>query len=121
MSLFSTALHGVEVLLALGMFGAGGSKIGGVESQVTEFQRYGYPQWFRLATGSIELLAGVVLVAGLFVTPVLALVGSLLVATTMAGAVITHIRMEDSAADIAPSVILLALALMVCVYHLSSL
>jgi len=121
MSLFSTALHGVEVLLALGMLGAGGSKIGGVESQVTEFQRYGYPQWFRLATGSIELLAGVVLVAGLFVQPVLALGGSLLIVATMAGAVVTHVRMEDSAADIAPSVILLALALIVSVYHMGTL
>lgn len=66
---FSTTLHGVQVMLALAMVGAGGAKMGGVESRVEEFQRYGYPQWFRLATGSIELLAGVVLVAGLFVHP----------------------------------------------------
>jgi putative oxidoreductase len=117
MSPFSTALLGMQGVLALAMVGAGGAKLGGIESQIEEFQRYGYPQWFRLVTGSIELLAGVVLVAGFFVTPVLALGGGLLVVVTMAGAVVTHIRVGDSAADIAPSAILLAVALLVSLYH----
>lgn len=121
MSLFSTAFLGVQSVLALAMIGAGGVKLGGIESQIEEFQRYGYPQWFRLVTGSIELLAGVVLVAGLFVTPVLALGGSLLVVATMVGAVVTHVRMGDPATDIAPSMILLMLALGVSWYHVSPL
>lgn len=120
MSSFSTALLGMQGVLALAMVGAGGAKIAGIESQIEEFQRYGYPQWFRLATGGIELLAGVVLVAGLFVTPVLALGGSLLVAT-MVGAVVTHVRMGDPATDIAPSAILLMLALGVSWYHVGTL
>lgn len=121
MSPFSTALLGMQGVLALAMVGAGGAKIAGIESQIEEFQRYGYPQWFRLATGGIELLAGVVLVAGLFVTPVLALGGSLLVVATMVGAVVTHVRMGDPATDIAPSAILLMLALGVSWHHVGTL
>ncbi|QLG49556.1 DoxX family protein [Natrinema halophilum] len=117
MSVLSTALVVAQGVLALAMGAAGSAKVTGSESQIQDFERFGYPRWFRLATGGIELTAGIGLATSLFVASVLAIPGSLLVVGTMSGAILTHVRVNDSAGDIAPPAILLAVALVVLWVH----
>jgi len=100
-----------QTLLGLATVVAGGAKVAGAESQVEDFERFGYPQWFRLATGGVEVVAGVALVASLALTPLLAFVGSFLVAATMVGALLTHARVGDDVGEMLPAAVLLALAL----------
>lgn len=49
------------------------------------FEHWGYPDWFRMAVGAAELLAGL-----LIVWPRTAPVGSLLIMCVMVGAMSTH-------------------------------
>jgi putative oxidoreductase len=52
-------------LLAFLFTAAGISKLIGVESVVDEFVHFGYPGWFRLLIGGLELLGGVgLMIAG---------------------------------------------------------
>ena len=113
MDFVGTALLGVQGLLALAMIGAGGAKVAGIESLVEDFDRFGYPQWFRVVTGLTELIAGVALAAAFFVSPLLALTGGVLVAGTMGGAILTHVRLQDPIPDITPPALLLGFALLV--------
>lgn len=112
MSLLGTVLLGVQGLLGLAMVAAAGSKAF-AESQVEAFEHYGYPQWFRLVTGGVELVAGISLLAGLVVTPTLALGGGLLTAAVMTGAVLTHVRIGDPVRVMAIPASILVVALVV--------
>jgi uncharacterized membrane protein YphA (DoxX/SURF4 family) len=113
MSLVGTALLGVQGLLGVAELAAGGTKLAGVESQVEAFEHLGYPQWFRLVTGGLELLAGVALLVGLAVQPLLPLGGSVLAAVVLVGALGSHLRAGDPASEMVPAAVLLVLALVV--------
>lgn len=65
---------------------AGGSKLASAAMHVQLFDAIGIGQWFRYLTGSIEVVAAVMLL-----TPQLAIVGALLAVPTMIGAVATHL------------------------------
>ncbi|MCK6554242.1 DoxX family protein [Candidatus Binatia bacterium] len=69
---------------------AGGGKLAATEQAAAEFARFGYPQWFMLLIGALELLAGLSL---LF--PRSALPGALTLVPVMAGAVWTHWRLGE--------------------------
>ena len=43
----------LQALLGLAFLGAGGQKLAGTDQMVNDFDRYGYPQWFRIVTGSV--------------------------------------------------------------------
>ena len=74
-------------LLAAGMFLMSGTlKVTGVPIMVQMFEAIGVGQWFRYATGTIELAGALLLLV-----PSLALLGAVLLAATMGGAVITHL------------------------------
>jgi len=76
----------VQILLA-GMFiMAGGSKLGGAEQMVQLYNAIGIGQWFRYVTGFIEVGSALLLFS-----PKLAGVGAALLASTMVGAIITHL------------------------------
>lgn len=76
-------------VLQLGLAGmflfAGGLKLAGAEPMVQLFDALGVGQWFRYATGGIEVVAAVLLLV-----PRLAVIGALLLIPTMVGAVATH-------------------------------
>jgi uncharacterized membrane protein YphA (DoxX/SURF4 family) len=76
----------VRALLALAFVSAGAAKLIGVEAMVMVFDQIGVGQWFRYLTGLIEV-AGAILV----VTPAFGLLGALLLACTMVGAVLSHL------------------------------
>lgn len=82
----SVALWGVQVILA-GMFLlSGGSKLGGADAMVALFDAIGVGQWFRYATGAIEVISAITM----FV-PSLTPFGAVALAATMSGAVATHL------------------------------
>jgi putative oxidoreductase len=70
-----------------GMFLFVGSlKLAGAPAMVTVFDAIGIGQWFRVLTGSIEVVAGAALLV-----PSLAPFGALLLVPTMVGAIATHL------------------------------
>lgn len=114
MSLANIAVLGSQALLGLVGVGAGGAKVTHQEDQIKEFQRYGYPQWFRVLTGVLELGAGIGLLVGLLWQPELSLVGGLLLSGVMVGAVVTHLRIGDppSKTAVPASIFVLTVALL---------
>ncbi|WP_409291880.1 DoxX family protein [Peribacillus sp. SCS-37] len=59
------------------------------------FKHFGLPPWFRVFTGIVELAAGALAAAGLWLEQ-LAAWGALIIVVTMAGAILTHLRVRDS-------------------------
>lgn len=104
----------LEILLGLAFLGAGGQKLAGAESQKEMFRHLKYPGWFMYAAGAVELVGGLGMLAGLF-SPLLAVLAALLLTAQMAGAVISHARVGDSAGKMAPASVLLVLAVVVLV------
>lgn len=105
-----------QVLLAPAFLGAGGQKLAATGQMVEEFDRYGYPQWFRVFTGAVEVTGGLGMVAGLF-RPALTVPAALLLSATMAGALATHIRLGDPAKNMAPPAVLLTLSVATLAVH----
>lgn len=120
MSIASTAVLAAQVLVGLVALAAGAAKLTGQQSQVEEFDRFRYPQWFRTVTGSVEGLAGVALLAGAVAPAAVSIAGGLLAAGVMAGAVVTHFRIDDPLSKVAAPVLLFSLAAVVVVARLQA-
>ena len=76
---FQTVLSGAFLL-------AGGSKLAGAPALVALFDAIGIGQWFRYVTGAIEVVSAIALLV-----PALAPFAAMVLASTMAGAVMTHL------------------------------
>jgi uncharacterized membrane protein YphA (DoxX/SURF4 family) len=103
----------LSVLLALVFLGAGLPKIAGpvAAERRADLTRLGLPPGVTPLIGLIEVAAAGVLIAAVATDePDLALVGAALLVVTMLGALFAHVRVRDSLAHIAPSVVLGALA-----------
>lgn len=109
MNLASIAILGPQAVLGLIGLGVGGAKITHQDDQIEEFQRYGYPQWFRVVTGILEIGGGIGLLVGLLWRPELWWAGGLLLSGVMAGAVATHIRVGDPPSKTTVPAVLFAL------------
>ena len=92
------ALRG-SVGLVFVIFGM--EKLTGSSGWVKLFDQIGIGQWFRYLTGSIEVLAGLSLLV-----PSVAFYGAIALATTMAGAIATHLFIVGGSA--VPAIVLLA-------------
>jgi uncharacterized membrane protein YphA (DoxX/SURF4 family) len=79
---------------------AGSLKLAGAAAMVQVFSVIGLGQWFRYATGAIEIVSAIFLL-----TPRLAVVGAAALAITMLGAVATHLFIVGGSP--APAVVLL--------------
>jgi uncharacterized membrane protein YphA (DoxX/SURF4 family) len=93
-----------QILLALVFLMAGGSKLAGADAMVQLFEKVGLGQWFRYATGIIEVAGALLLLVPPTVT-----IGALLLAATMVGAIITHVLLIGGSA--VPAAILLVLTM----------
>ncbi len=91
----------VSFLLALFFFSAGGSKLASPDAQMEAFLRWGYPGWFLYVTGLVEVAGAVLLLV-----PTVRLYGAALLACTMLGATVTHLRAGEMAAVPVPLVLL---------------
>lgn len=117
MSPVGTALLGVQGLLGVAELAAGGTKLAGAQSQVDVFEHLGYPQWFRLVTGGLEVTAGLALLAGFVVGPSLGVGGSVLAGVVLVGALGSHLRAGDEPGEMVPAAVLLVLATVVIWNH----
>ena len=91
-------------ILALAFFGAGIVNAAGSTAITDEFVRRGYPRWWNLVTGGLE-----VLVAALIAMPTARVAGLLLGAAICVAAVATVVRYKDYG-HVAPGVALTALS-----------
>lgn len=97
------ALWGLQVGLAALFFFAGGSKLAGTPAMVALFDAIGVGQWFRYVTGFVEVGSAIALVS-----PTLAPFGALLLASTMVGAIATHLFITGGSPAL-PALLLLGL------------
>ena len=77
---------GLRILLALAFGAAGAAKLAGAPQMVQVFEAIGFGQWFRYVTGVVEVGGAVLLLV-----PATGFLGALLMAATMAFAVVTHV------------------------------
>ena len=96
----------LQILLAVVFLGAGGAKLAGFPMMVQIYDLIGIGQWFRIVTGLVEVTGAIVLLV-----PGYALGGAVLLACTMAGAVLAHVVILP--APVAPAAVLLVLCLSV--------
>jgi hypothetical protein len=79
-------------------------KLAAVEFEVSNFERFGYANWFMYAVGIAQLLGA----ASLWVRRYVAY-GALFLAAMMAAGAVSHLRTGDPAVMAAPALVLLAL------------
>ncbi|RLL40129.1 DoxX family protein [Oceanobacillus piezotolerans] len=97
----------IQILLGLGFTMFGLSKFTS-KDMIEGFKGYGYPAWFRMFTGAVELLAAVLLIVGIW-NELVAAIGGLFVVGVMVGAVLTHIKIKDEFKNMVMPIILLIL------------
>jgi len=85
----------LQSLLALMFLMAGMGKTTGSKLHVEAFKQWGLPQWFRVVTGLVELLAAVALIIG-FWEPSWTAAGALALGIVGIGGTLTHIRAKDT-------------------------
>jgi putative oxidoreductase len=106
----------VQVVLGLLFLAIGSMTVAGRKMFVENFQRFGYPQWFRVVTGSLEVLGGLGLLIGIWL-PWLAELASAGLSLVMLGAVLTQVRTKESWQKIAFPFLVGALAVLVAVSY----
>ena len=91
-------------LLALAFAGAGVVNVAGSAATKASFVRWGYPSWWNLVTGGLELLA-----AALIAIPAVRVAGLGLGGAICVAAVATVVRHKDYG-HVAPALVLTALS-----------
>lgn len=116
MATTDTAILAIGGLLGALMVISGGVKIVGTEFHRTQFDQFGYPQWFIPVSGMIELVGGVGVLVGLVFAPLLAVLGGLLIVATMIGAILSHLfRADDPLSASVPATVFLVAGLVVTI------
>ncbi|MFS0906178.1 DoxX family protein [Priestia aryabhattai] len=109
----------LQAILGLGFLMFGFMKFGS-KQMVEGFKHYGYPGWFRVVTGLVELISAALVIAGIW-NETLAAWGGLFIVATMIGAIFTHIKMKDTVKNMIMPIFLLILGLVVLVINFGSL
>lgn len=81
---------------------------GAARSLKQEFAEYGLPQALFYVVGTLKVISGVILIAGVWLSLPVALAAGV-VAVLMVGAIAMHIRMKDPLAKSVPAALMLAL------------
>ncbi|MDO8715852.1 MAG: DoxX family protein [Dehalococcoidales bacterium] len=104
----------LQVLLGVVFIFSGVSNILGTKMMVDNFNRYRYPQWFRLVTGAVAVVGAVGMVIGIWIEEV-AIGAGLWLSAMMIGAIYTDLfRGRQGASRAIPPAVLLAMAVTVC-------
>ena len=110
----STILDGafwvLQLLLAAVFLIAGTTKLVGAEMQVETFEKLGVGQWFRYFTGTVEVIAAI-----LIIVPRTVVIGAALLAAAMVAAVDTHVFVIGGSPT--PALVLLVVSLVLAWYH----
>jgi membrane-bound metal-dependent hydrolase YbcI (DUF457 family) len=84
-------VHALSIwLLVAGFFGAGLFNAIGTPATQSDFARWGYPRWWNILTGGLEIMSAV-----LIALPVSRIVGLALGAVIIAAAVLTVLRHRE--------------------------
>lgn len=102
-------VKGLSVVLAFWFIGSGMSKLLGAQGQIDNFANWGYPGWFMYLTGTLEVLAALLLLVSLFVAR-LATAGAAILVCIMIGALYTRVVNGESVGTIIPPIVLLVAA-----------
>jgi putative oxidoreductase len=108
----ATAIIVVQVVLGLLFVLIGSMNVAGMKMFVENFRRFGYPQWFRIVTGLLEVLGGIGLLIGIWL-PWLAELASAGLTLVMLGAFVTEVRTRESLQKIVLPLVLGVLAFVV--------
>jgi hypothetical protein len=100
----NVALWVLQIAAAAMLGMAGFAKLTGAPEMIALFDAVGVGQWFRYATGALEVLGAVLLLV-----PALAGVGALVLASVMLGAVLTHLFLIGGS-PVMPLVLLVVVA-----------
>ena len=100
-----TYLWTVCVIVAFTILGAGLPKIWGGQDWSRNFELWGYPQWFRVLVGWVEVLGALALV-----WPRTSLFAAGALTVTMAGATYTQLIFEGIGSAIFPLILVILLA-----------
>ena len=106
----------VQVVLGLLFVSIGSMTVAGRKMFVDNFRHFGYPQWFRVVIGSLEVLGGLGLLIGIWL-PWLAALASAGLTLVMLGAILTHVRIREPLQKIVLPIVLGALAIVVAVSY----
>ena len=109
----------VQVVLCLLFVVIGSMTVAGRKMFVENFRRFGYPQWFRIVTGSLEVLGGIGLLIGIWL-PWLAALASAGLTLVMLGAVSTHLRIREPLQKVVLPLVMGALAIAVAINYWST-
>ncbi len=80
----------IAYVVAAVMLLMGGMKLMNPAMSGAQFEGWGYPAWFALVTGALEMAAGVLLFVGRT-----RFFGAALTGVVMLGAIVTHLRMPE--------------------------
>lgn len=114
-----------QIIIALGIFNvwiirrdrATEYRPAGAENIREEFERYGLPEWARVAVGSTKVGLAVLLLVGI-VAPPIAVAAAGIMAFLMLGAVGAHVKVGDPVRKSVPALAMLALSLLVVLVQL---
>jgi len=109
----------LQIILGLGFLNFGFSKFKSPQ-MVEGFKYFGYPDWFRLFTGTIEIVAAIIILIGIWYSSFAAL-GAFLIVATMIGAIFTHMKIKDTLKGFMMPVILLILGSTVLILNFPDL
>ena len=98
----------LSVLLTLPFILAALPKLLGTQVWVVKFARWGYPNWFPFAIGSLELLGGILLLI-----PRVAKYGASILGVVMVGAAYTHLANSEGLQVLRPIIFVMLLGLTV--------
>lgn len=99
----------LQIILGVAFFIAGIGKLTSARMYVNAFRRWRLPQSFRFVVGSLEVLASVLLFAGVF-SELLMLIGALILVGIGVGGILIHLSVKDRIQEMLPIIILGSLA-----------
>ncbi|MCP3739404.1 DoxX family protein [Rossellomorea sp. BNER] len=117
MGILSTVL---QTLLILYFLFSGVSKVIGAKYWVDIFNQIKLPQWFRAVTGVIQFVGAVALIIGYWVPEAVAW-GGIWLGITMLLACLAHVRVKDSIGKTMPSIVFLAIIIVLVIINAESL
>jgi len=108
----SHVLLGLRILLALFFVAMAARNLSGDERMAADFERWGYPGWFRIAV-ALAQVAG----ALLLVTAATAPFGAALLSVVLAGAVYTHLRHDPPLSAVSALAFLVPVVAILVIYR----
>jgi len=91
---------------------------GSAQSLKEEFAVYGLPEWTFYIVGGLKIIAGILLIVGIWV-PRLVLLPAAVVAVLMVGALAMHAKAKDPASKFLPALSVLVLTVAILLLNLN--